>query len=41
MKIIIRIALLAVLIPTISYGEDKHNNEGNEILMPTYKPQER
>ena len=31
MKIIISIALLAVLIPTMSYGEEKHNHEGNEI----------
>ena len=30
MKIIIRIALLAILIPAISYGGDKHNREGNE-----------
>ncbi len=33
MKIIIRIALLALLIPTISYGEDKHNHEGNKITV--------
>ena len=33
MKIIICIALLAVLIPTMSYGEDKHNHEGNEIAV--------
>ena len=33
MKIIIRIALLAVLISTMSYGEDKHNHEGNEIAV--------
>ncbi len=33
MKIIIRIALLAVLIPTMSYGEDKHNHGGNEIAV--------
>ena len=31
MKIIIRIALLTILIPTMSYGEDKHKHEGNEI----------
>ena len=31
MKIIIRIALLTILISTMSYGEDKHNHEGNEI----------
>ena len=28
-KIIILIALLAILIPTMSYGGDKHNPEGN------------
>ena len=33
MKIIICIALLAVLISTMSYGEDKHNREGNEIAL--------
>ena len=33
MKIIIRIALLVVLIPAMSYGEDKHNHEGNEIAV--------
>ena len=33
MKIIIRIALLIVLIPAMSYGEDKHNHEGNEIAV--------
>jgi hypothetical protein len=33
MKIIIRIALLAVLIPSMSYGEDKHNHGGNEIAV--------
>jgi hypothetical protein len=33
MKIIIRIALLAILIPTMSYGEDKHHHEGNEIAV--------
>ena len=33
MGIIIRIVLLAVLIPTMSYGEDKHNHEGNEITV--------
>ena len=33
MKIIIRIALLAILIPTMSYGEDKHNHEGTEIAV--------
>jgi len=30
MKIIIRIALVAILIPTVSYGGDNHNREGNE-----------
>jgi len=33
MKIIIRVALLAVLIPIMSYGEDKHNHELNEIAV--------
>ena len=33
MKIIIHIALLAILIPTITYGEDKHNNEGANIAV--------
>ena len=33
MKIIIHIALLALLIPAMSYGEDKHNHEGNEIAV--------
>lgn len=33
MKIIIRIALLALLIPTMSYGGDKHNREGNETTV--------
>jgi hypothetical protein len=33
MKIIIRIALLAVLIPIMSYGEEKHNHEGIEIAV--------
>ena len=30
MKIIIRIALLALLIPTMSYGEDKHHYQGDD-----------
>ena len=30
MKIIIRIVLLAILIPTMAFGEDKHNHEGTE-----------
>ena len=30
MNIFIRIALLAILIPTMSYGEDKHNREESE-----------
>ena len=30
MKNIICMALLAILIPTMSYGGDKHNREGNE-----------
>jgi hypothetical protein len=33
MKIIIRIALLAILLPTMSYGEDKHNQEGTENVV--------
>jgi hypothetical protein len=33
MKNIIRIALLAVLIPAMSYGEDKHNHEGNKLAV--------
>ena len=33
MKIIICIALLVVLISTMSYGEDKHNREVNEIAV--------
>jgi len=33
MKIIIRIALLAILIPAISYGGDKHSHEGNESAV--------
>jgi len=30
MKIIIHIALLALLIPTMSYGEDKHHYQGDD-----------
>ena len=30
MKIIVRMALLAILIPIMSYGGDKQNHEGNE-----------
>lgn len=30
MKTIIRIALLAILIPTMSYGGDKHNHKGDK-----------
>ena len=33
MKIIIRIALLAILIPAMTYGGDKHNHEGTEIAV--------
>jgi hypothetical protein len=29
MKIIMRIALLAILMPTMSYGEDQHNRKSN------------
>ncbi len=30
MKIIVRVALLALLMPALSYGGDKHNREGSE-----------
>ena len=33
MKIIIRLALLAILIPTMSYGGDERNHEGTEIAV--------
>ena len=33
MKRIVSIALLAALITTMSYGEDKHNQERNEIVV--------
>ena len=33
MKVIIHMALLAVLIPTMSFGEEKHHHPGNEKPM--------
>ncbi len=33
MKIIICIALLAILIPTMTFGGDKHNHEETEIAV--------
>ena len=33
LKKIFHIALLAILIPTMSYGEDKHNKEGNKTTV--------
>ncbi len=33
MKNIIRISLLIILIPTMSYGGDKHNHEGTKIAV--------
>lgn len=32
MKIIIRIALLALLIPTMSYGEDEHRHQAEHVV---------